>query len=266
MISTANPWKDLRRVGPPPAVDIPAVWRAYRGGVNDLARVGVRARAERERSERSRTEAVARAKEALATASAERAALESELPLFEKRVRRVLEITGTTPHGVGSGTVSVDANDVTGVRAAMGDITRDLNAAVTDLAAARAAERARRRWWAAIGIVVLAVLLTVGVLWLLRAPSFVMVAGGVVVFAFAMLGRRGGPVLAAVVGASVLAGVVLVVWLTGVVVTMVVMSVVAMVGVVVLIRPRRRPTARPVFVGSGPRKPADGTVLRDRSS
>ncbi|WP_454859584.1 hypothetical protein [Promicromonospora soli] len=235
-------------------MDVEAVWAAYQTGLNQLGRAEAAAQEEHEAVERASAEAVYQAEQDVAAATTDREALETELDLFETRVNRVLETTGVTPEGAGTGMITAQVDDVAGARATMAEITSELNRAAADLATARAAQDDRRRGALAAGIVALAAVITLVWLNLLGTNTFATIAGVLLVFATTMLGRRRGPLAAGITAAITLAGVVLTMTLVGPILATIVLILVAVIALIVLVRPRRRrlgPSSRPASPNSG---------------
>jgi hypothetical protein len=234
-------------------VDVEAVWAAYQDGLNQLGHAEAAAHEEQQAAEEARAEAVHQAEQDLAAATTDREELDTELDLFETRVHRVLETTGVSPDGAGTGTIRVQVDDVAGARVTMTEITSELNRATTDLTTARATQTGRQRGLLAAGIVALAVVITLVWLNLLGTNTFATGASVMLVFATTMLGRRRGPLAAGITAAVALAAVVLTVTLVGPILATIVLILVAVIAVIVLIRPRRRsrPSNRPASPTSG---------------
>ncbi|MFC8797270.1 hypothetical protein ACFT2C_06030 [Promicromonospora sp. NPDC057138] len=234
-------------------VDVEAVWAAYQTGLNRLGRAESAAQEEHEAVQRAGAEAVHQAERNVAAATADRESLETELGLFEARVNRVLETTGVTPEGAGTGMITAQVDDVAGARATMAEITSELNRAAADLATARAAQTDRRRGLLATGIVALAAVTTLVWMNLLGTNTFATIAAVLLVFATTMLGRRRGPLAAGITAAITLAGVVLTVTLVGPILATIVLILAAVIVLIVLIRPRRRRPglSRPASPNSG---------------
>lgn len=251
--TTAGATAEVPRPNAGAVVEVEAVWAAYQTGLNRLGRAEAAAQEEHEAVQRAGAEAVHQAEQNLAAATADRESLETELSLFEARVNRVLETTGVTPEGAGTGMITAQVDDVASARDSMAEITSELNLAAADLATARAAQAYRRRGLLAAGIVALAAVITLVWLNLLGTNTFATVAGVLLVFAATMLGRRRGPLAVGITAAITLAGVVLTVTLVGPILATIVLILTAVITVIVLIRPRRRRpgSSRPASPNSG---------------